>query len=69
MSTQANPSNEDVLAAIPWEETMAELAETLRARGRDIPAGATVTLERVPEDERDADGLPLYRVKVVRHDR
>ena len=54
-------------AAIPWAEAMAELAEALRARGRAVPPGCTVTLERVPEAERDAQGLPLYRAKVVQH--
>lgn len=57
------------LAAIPLSDAMAELAEVLRARGRNVPAGCTVTLERVPESERDAEGLPLYRAKVVQHER
>lgn len=55
------------LAAIPWAEAMAELAETLKERGRAVPAGCTVTLERVPEGERGADGLPWFRVRVVQH--
>ena len=50
---------------IPWALQMGALAETLRARGRDIPPGYTVTLAPVPEDERDANGLPMFRAVLV----
>ena len=65
MSKAIEQSNE--LAAIPLAEALAELADALRKRGRAVPLGCTVTLERVPEAERDAEGLPLYRAKVVQH--
>ena len=50
---------------VPWALQMSALSETLRARGRDVPAGYTVALESVPEDERDANGLPLFRAVLV----
>ena len=31
-------------AQIPWALQMSALADTLRARGRNVPAGYTVTL-------------------------
>lgn len=50
---------------IPWALQMSALADTLRARGRDVPSGYTVTLEPVPEDERDSNGLPWFRARLV----
>ena len=51
--------------SIPWAMQMSALAETLRARGREVPAGCTVALESVPEADRNAEGLPLFRAVLV----
>ena len=50
---------------IPWAMQMSVLTEVLRARGRDVPPGYTVTLESVPEAERDAQGLPMFRAVLM----
>ena len=50
---------------VPWAMQMSALSQALRARGREVPAGYTVTLESVPEGERNAEGLPLFRAVLV----
>ena len=50
---------------IPWALQMSALADAIRARGRYVPAGYTVALDPVPEDERDANGLPMFRAVLV----
>ena len=61
---QATQQDQEFLA-VPWAMQMSALAETLRARGRNVPAGYTVSLESVPEADRNAEGLPLFRVALV----
>ena len=50
---------------VPWALQMSALADAIRARGLDVPAGFTVALDPVPEDERDANGLPWFRAVLV----
>ena len=52
----------------PWREEMQDLAEVLQQRGKAAPAGSKLTLGRVPEGERGADGLPWFPVRLVQHD-
>ena len=51
---------------VAWSEQEKRLADALRNRGRDVPEGASVTLEDVPASERNAQGLPLFRAVLRR---
>ena len=52
-------------AQVSWTLQMDALTLALRDRGHEIPSGYRVNLVSVPEEERDENGLPLFKVVTV----
>jgi hypothetical protein len=48
----------------PWRLELKKLAQALQDSGKEIPPGHYAAVETVPEDQRDANGRPMFRIVI-----